>query len=69
MINGANIMKVYVVRGENVGEPESYVFGVYQTLKEAKARVKFIEENEDYWFGYVWYDSVKLGSDVFLANR
>lgn len=63
-------MKVYLVRGENGGEPESYVFGVYKTEKEAKARVKFIETDEDEGgFEYVWYDEMTLGEDVMNCNR
>lgn len=62
-------MKLYMVRGENGGEPESYVFGIYQTLKEAKNRIKFIETDEDYGLEYVWYDVVTVGKDIMLANR
>jgi hypothetical protein len=63
-------MKVYLVRGENGGEPESYVFGVYKTLKEAKDRVTFISEDEDEGgYEYVWYDEMTLGEDVFNSNR
>ncbi len=63
-------MKVYLVRGENGGEPESYVFGVYKTEKEAKARVMFIEEDEDEGgFEYVWYEEMTLGKDTFNSNR
>lgn len=63
-------MKVYLVRGENGGEPESYVFGVYKTLKEAKARVKFIKTDEDEGgYKYVWYEEMALGENVCNANR
>ena len=55
----------YLVRAENSGEPESYVFGLYVTETEAQERVDSIE-NEG--FEYAWFDEVQLG-DLDLCNR
>jgi hypothetical protein len=61
---------VYLVRGENGGEPESYVFGVYATQKEAEARASFIENDEDEGgFEFVWVESLTVGQDVMNSNR
>lgn len=62
-------MKVYLVRGDNGYEPESYVLGVYATEKEAKARVKDIEKSDDEVLEHVWYDEVTVGEKIFLSNR
>jgi hypothetical protein len=63
-------MKLFLVRGENGGEPESYVFGVYATIAEAEARVKFISEDEDEGgYEYVWYEDMIIGEDVVNCNR
>lgn len=63
-------MKVYLVRGENGGEPESYVFGVYATEAEAEARVKFMSTDEDEGgYEYVWYDEMTVGEHTFQCNR
>jgi hypothetical protein len=62
-------MKVFLVRGENGSEPESFVLGVYKTEKEAKARVRAIEKSDDEALEYVWYDEMTLGENAFIANR
>ena len=60
-------MKLFVVRGENRGEPESYLLGVYATLEEAKARVLEIEHVCG--LELAWFDDVELGETVMLSNR
>ena len=55
----------YLVRGENRGEPESFVFGLYTTADRADERVAEIEEEG---YEYVWYDEVQVG-DLDLCNR
>lgn len=56
---------LFLVRGENGGEPESYVFGLYKDEQQAQDRVKDIE---DEGYEYVWYDEIQLG-DLDLCNR
>lgn len=56
---------LYLVRGENSGEPESYVFGLYDTFAETKARIKAIKAEG---YDYAWYEEVSLG-DLDLCNR
>lgn len=55
----------YLVRAENSGEPESYVFGLYDTADRADERVA---EIEDEGYEYVWFDEIELG-DLDLCNR
>ena len=54
----------YLVRGENSGEPESFVFGLYATETDAQERVDSLEEE----YEYVWFDEVQVG-DLDLCNR
>ena len=59
---------VYVARGENRGEPESYTLGAYATLKEANARLKaLIAEDTD--IEVLWVDKMKIGEDLLISNR
>ena len=63
---------IFIVRAENGGCPESYIYGVYPTVELALARVKFLETDEDFGYEYAWYDEVKVGAngaDCQLANR
>lgn len=55
----------YLVRAENSGEPESYVFGLYKDEQQAQDRVK---DMEDEGYEYAWYDEIELG-DLDLCNR
>lgn len=55
----------YLVRAENGGEPESYVFGLYDKEHKAQDRVTDLE---DEGFEYAWYDEVQVG-DLDLCNR
>ena len=47
---------IFIVRAENDGCPESYIYGVYPTVELALARVKFLETDEDFGYEYAWYD-------------
>jgi len=65
---------IFIVRAENGGCPESYIYGVYPTVELAEARVKFLETDtdENNAYEYAWYDEVKVGpegADCELANR
>ena len=60
-------MNLFVVRGENRGEPESYLLGVYDTLEEAEARVRAVHDEEE--LELAWIEDVELGVSVFLSNR
>ena len=66
-------MNLFVVRGENRGEPESYLLGVYATLEEAEARVRAVreveDEDEDGELELAWIEDVELCVSVFLSNR
>ena len=46
----------YLVRAENRGGSESFVYGIYATEAEAEARVSAIEADYD----YAWYEEVAL---------
>lgn len=59
---------VYVARGENRSEPESYTLGAYATLAEAKARLKAVIA-EDMGIEVLWVDKMKLGKSLFISNR
>lgn len=59
---------VYVARGENRGEPESYTLGAYATQAEAKARLKSLIA-EDEGLECMWVDKMELGKALFLSNR
>ena len=54
---------IFIVRAENSGCPDCYIYGVYPTVELAKARVKFLETDTDENDAYecAWYDEVKLG--------
>ena len=58
---------IYVARGENRGEYESYTLGAYATLKEARARLKVARDEEG--LGILWVDKIQIGKDVFISNR
>lgn len=58
---------VYIARGENHGEPESYTLGAYATRKEAEDRINKMDEDEG--LEYMWVDKVRLGKACFLSNR
>ena len=63
---------IFIVRAENDGAPESYIYGVYPTVELARARVEFLETDEEYKMEFAWYDEVKVGpegTDCELANR
>ena len=63
---------VFIVRAENRGAPESYIYGVYPTAELAQARVKVLETEEPYGYEFAWYDEVKVGpdgADCELCNR
>ena len=63
---------IFIVRAEDRGCPESYIYGVYPTVELARARVKFLETDEEYGMEFAWYDEVKVGpegADCELANR
>ena len=63
-----NTAKIYIVRAENRGEPESVICGVYPTPELAKNRVDYMENEYD----YSWYDVVNVGpngADCALYNR
>lgn len=60
-------MKLFVVRGENGGEPESYLLGVYATEDEAEARVQEIYDEDE--LELAWIEDVELGVSTFLSNR
>lgn len=59
---------VYVARGENSGELESYTLGAYATQAEAKARLKALRA-EDVGLEYMWVDKMEIGKALFLSNR
>ena len=62
---------VFIVRAENRGAPESYIYGVYPTAELALARIAVLE-GEDYGYEFAWYDEVKVGpdgADCVLCNR
>lgn len=65
---------VYIVRGENGGEPESFTLGAYATEAEAKARLTQLETGVDEYgdpqgFEFMWIDELKLGQPCFVGNR
>jgi len=63
---------VFIVRGENGGCPESFIYGVYPTAELAAARVEFLETDEDYEMEYAWFDEIKVGAngaDCEVCNR
>ena len=63
---------IFIVRGESSGAPESYIYGVYPTVKLAEARIQFLENDEEYGLDIVWFDEVQVGPngvDCDLANR
>lgn len=70
-------MKLFVVRGQNLGEPESYLLGVYDNATDAYSRQAEVQYEEDashthipdISLDYVWIDEVKLGQSVCEANR
>jgi len=67
-------VKVFIVRAENGGCPESYIMGVYPTEALAQARIDAIESNyiEEFCFEYVWFQTVNVGAegaDCELCNR
>jgi hypothetical protein len=51
--------KVYVVRAQNYGNPESFLCGLYPTKADAEARIAVLKGDE-YGFSYAWYDEVKV---------
>ena len=59
---------VYVARGENSGEPESYILGAYATQAEAEARLKALIA-EDTGLEYMWVEKMEIGKAMFLSNR
>lgn len=61
---------IFIVRAENRGAPESYIYGVYPTAELALARIAVLEWN--YGYEFAWYDEVKVGpdgADCVLCNR
>jgi hypothetical protein len=63
---------IFIVRAENGGCPESYIYGVYPTVELALARVKFLATSMSLGMTMAWYDEVKVGAngaDCQLANR
>ena len=54
-------MNLYIVVGTNgLGNSGMALAGVYPTLKQAKARIKFLtSEDSDHGFEHVFYDIVK----------
>ncbi len=65
--------KIFIVRGEQRGAPESVIFGVYPTEILATARCNAIKSDEDNWaMDYVWFDIVNVGpngADCAIFNR
>ena len=65
--------KIYIVRAENGGAPESYLCGAYPTKALAMKRCHELEDEDgEYCFEYVWYDIVEVddkGGDCFTSNR
>jgi hypothetical protein len=62
---------VFIVRAENRGAPESYIYGVYPTAELALARIAVLE-GKDFGYEFAWYDEVKVGpdgADCELCNR
>lgn len=60
--------KIFIVRGEDSGCPESVILGVYPTESLAMVRVHEQEDN----FEFVWFDVVETGTngvDCMLYNR
>lgn len=65
-------VKVFIVRAESGGCPESYIMGVYPTEALAQARCDSLENDGDYCFEYVWFQTVDVGaegSNCELCNR
>jgi len=65
-------VKVFIVRAENGGCPESYIMGVYPTEALAEARCDSLENDEEYCFEYIWFQTVEVGAegvDCELCNR
>lgn len=59
---------MFLVRGENGGEPESYVLGLYSSETAAQARIdEMTEEGEA--LEYMWFEELTVGLDVFNSNR
>ena len=54
-------MKLFIVRAEVRGSPESMIGGVYTTDQLADARCEALRE--DGWWDIVWYDTVEMGTD------
>ncbi len=64
--------KIYIVRAESGGAPESIIYGVYPTEELATARVNFLKNDEDYGYEFAWFDVVTVGpngADCELYNR
>lgn len=59
---------VYIARGENRGEPESYTLGAYATQAQAKARIKEMRAADE-GLQVMWVDKMEIGKDLFLSNR
>lgn len=63
---------VYIVRfGCGRTAPESYILGIYPTLKLARARMKELRE-EGWGRDEMWYDRLEVGpegADCWLPNR
>ena len=65
-------VKVYIVRAEDGGVPESYIMGVYPTEALAQSRCDFLENDENYCFEFIWFQTVDVGADgadCDLCNR
>lgn len=59
---------VYIARGENRGEPESYTLGAYATQAQAKARIKEMRAADE-GLQVMWVDKMEIGKALFLSNR
>ena len=64
--------RIYIVRAEDGMAPESYIMGVYPTEALAQARCDSLENDEEYCFEYIWFQTVEVGADgadCELCNR
>lgn len=60
--------KIYIVRAEDGGAPESLIAGVYPTLELAMAREVALDGD----FEFIWTDIIEVGpdgADCMIQNR
>jgi len=64
-----NTTKVFIVRAEVRGAPESIIAGLYPTKAQAESRCQEMEEEG---YDLAWYDIANVtaqGADLKLYNR